>query len=121
LSGSFMADRGGFDGSAIGTVWRNHYLGCAMAVRRTFLSRALPIPAHVPMHDMWLGALGAILGRVTYLPTPYLQYRRHDGNVTPTRSRASALQMLRWRVALAGAIASRTAAVWFGLHTLPRQ
>jgi hypothetical protein len=31
---SFMALRGGFAGSLAATLWRNRYMGCAMALRR---------------------------------------------------------------------------------------
>src|SRR5271167_3106635 len=55
ISKSFMAFRDGFRGGVVANLWRNRYLGCAMAVRRSLLSVALPIPHRVPMHDMWLG------------------------------------------------------------------
>jgi glycosyltransferase involved in cell wall biosynthesis len=121
LSGSFMSDRGGFNGGVLATLWRNRFLGCAMAMRRSFLALALPIPAGVAMHDMWFGALAAALGRVAYLPTPLMQYRRHVDNATPMRSRAPAWQMLRWRARLGAAIIDRTVAVWSGRHRPPRE
>ena len=103
-----MATRKGFDGTLLGTLIRNRYLGCAMAVRRTVLNAALPIPASVPMHDMWLGLIANGLGRVAYLPLPYLQYRRHDANVSPSR-RQSWHRMIRWRVTLLSAVVIRFA------------
>lgn len=112
---SFMAGRQGFAGSVVATLWRNRYLGCAMALRRRLLSLALPVPPGVPMHDMWFGALGRLAGRVVYLSTPYLQYRRHGGNVTPSR-RQGAGQMLRWRWALLRALAGRWLAVRLRRH-----
>jgi glycosyltransferase involved in cell wall biosynthesis len=96
---SFMATRGGFRGDLWSTLWRNRYLGCAMAVRRELLRVALPIPHHAPMHDMWLGVLGRLCGRVQYLPTPLLNYRRHAANASPSHHQ-SWLRMLRWRLAL---------------------
>lgn len=105
-AGSFMATRGGFRGDILSTLIRNRYLGCAMALRRELLTAALPIPRAVPMHDMWLGALGSILGRVNYISDPLLQYRRHEGNVSPSR-RQGLSRMLRWRLALLLALAGR--------------
>jgi glycosyltransferase involved in cell wall biosynthesis len=96
VASSFMARRGGFRGSVFATVIKNRYLGCTMAFRRELLELALPIPAEVPMHDMWLGALAAQRGRVSYVGRPLIQYRRHDGNLSPER-RAGLAQMLRWR------------------------
>jgi glycosyltransferase involved in cell wall biosynthesis len=106
LSASFMATRGGFRDGVWSNVFRNRYLGCAMALRREVASVALPLPRYVPMHDMWLGVLGTILGNVTYLPQPYLQYRRHEHNVSPGR-RQSWRRVIAWRVQLLIAIATR--------------
>jgi len=103
---SFMAARGGFEAGLLATLWRSRYLGCAMAVRRSLLQLALPIPAHVPMHDMWLGAMARLSGEVVYLPRPLIQYRRHGENVSPD-SRQPWGQMLRWRWALLQSVAGR--------------
>lgn len=96
LSHSFMAGRGGFRGGRWSTLVKNRYLGCCMALRRDVVALGLPIPVRVPMHDMWFGMLAASRGRVRYIEQPYLQYRRHDRNVSPSR-RASFRQMLSWR------------------------
>jgi glycosyltransferase involved in cell wall biosynthesis len=116
IAASFMASRGGFNGSVSGTLWRNRYLGCAMSVRRSLLRIALPFPASVPMHDMWLGAVGAMSGRVSYLPRPYTRYRRHGNNLTPIRSQEPWHQLLRWRLTLAWLLALRTLSVKLGIH-----
>lgn len=110
LSPSFMATRGGFRRTWWATLVRNRYLGCAMAVRRSLLEKALPIPPRAPMHDMWLGALGSTLGRVVYLPTPLLRYRRHGGNATPSTHR-SVPRMLADRWGLLTALAIRRLAL----------
>lgn len=103
---SFMATRGGFKGSLAATLWRNRFLGCAMAIRRSLLAVALPIPPESPMHDMWLGALGTLRGQVVYLPQPLLQYRRHGSNASPSRPQPLG-RMLRWRLDLALALGKR--------------
>jgi glycosyltransferase involved in cell wall biosynthesis len=110
---SFMATRGGFHGSIWSTLVRNRYLGCAMAIRRDLLRVALPIPKRVPMHDMWVGALGALLGRVDYVDRPLIQYRRHGGNVSPSTPQGI-LQMVRWRLTLAWLLATRMVRVGMG-------
>jgi glycosyltransferase involved in cell wall biosynthesis len=116
LSNSYMTSgRGGFDGSVLGTLWRNRYLGCAMAVRGSLLRIALPIPVQAPMHDMWLGALGRMSGRIVYLSRPYQQYRRHGGNASPLGSN-SWRRMLAWRWSLLQLLLRRGLAVLFGLH-----
>ncbi len=96
VADSFMRGRGGFRGSLMATLVKNRYLGCALAFRRELLRRILPIPTNVPMHDMWIGALAACSGRVVYIDRPLMQYRRHDGNLSPSHPQALAT-MLRWR------------------------
>ncbi len=113
---SFMATRGGFRSSVGSNLVRNRYLGCAMALRRELLLAALPIPRWVPMHDMWLGALGSILGRVHYISAPLMQYRRHGGNLSPFRHQGWS-RMLRWRLALLMALAGRLYSLVLGRHT----
>ena len=107
LAPSFMATRGGFQGGLLSTLIRNRYLGCAMAMRREVLTVALPIPRYVPMHDMWLGAVACVAGRVHYIASPLLQYRRHGGNVSPS-TRQGWLKMLRWRGGLMSALVLRS-------------
>lgn len=106
LAPSFMATRGGFKGGLLSTVVRNRYLGCAMALRREVLTPALPIPRFVPMHDMWLGAVACVAGRVHYIASPLSQYRRHGCNVSPS-TRQGWLKMLRWRGQLLSALVLR--------------
>lgn len=115
LAKSFMATRGGFKSRVWHTLTRNRYLGCAMAVRQELIDAALPIPATVPMHDMWLGAIGSVLGPVCYIDRPLIRYRRHGGNVSPSR-RQSWPRMLRWRGALLRAVTERIASIALGLH-----
>jgi glycosyltransferase involved in cell wall biosynthesis len=112
---SFMAIRGGFSSGLASTLMRNRYLGCAMALRRELIVAALPIPQWVPMHDMWLGALGSMLGKVHYISTPLLQYRRHSSNASPS-SRQGWLQMLRWRMALLTLLVARYFSLLLRLH-----
>lgn len=115
IAASFMANRGGFDGSLLGTLCRSRYLGCAMAVRRRVLEIALPIPRSAPMHDMWLGVIGNATGRVVYLPTPYLRYRRHGNNLSPNRS-SSIVRLLRWRAGLLSMLVCRLVCLRLGMH-----
>jgi glycosyltransferase involved in cell wall biosynthesis len=106
IESSFQARRGGFRGSVAATLVKNRYLGCSMAFRRELLEDILPIPAEVPMHDMWIGALAALRGRVAYIDRPLMQYRRHGANVSPEQ-RASIGQMLAWRWRLLSLLVAR--------------
>jgi glycosyltransferase involved in cell wall biosynthesis len=112
---SFMTTRGGFSGGTVATLWRNRYLGCAMAMRRPVLAMALPIPRYVPMHDMWFGMMGDLIGKVVYLSAPLIQYRRHTGNASPAY-RQSVMRMLGWRVSLIAAVCIRIIFSMLGFH-----
>ena len=85
---------------------RNTYQGCTMAIRRELLSLALPFPPQLPMHDMWLGLLAERAGEVRFIPDRLTAYRRHADNKSGLNPRGAG-QVLRWRLDLATALASR--------------
>jgi hypothetical protein len=97
LAESFFAQQGSGPG-VLKNLWRNSYLGCCMAFRRELLPWALPIPAGVPMHDMWLGLVAQCHGGVQFLAQPLSLYRRHGAVATTTGSPSA--KSWRQRVAL---------------------
>ena len=103
---SFMNNKNGFHGNLWNTLVKNRYLGCAMAIKRNLLKAVLPIPNRVPMHDQWIGLMGTIFGKVYYISTPLLQYRRHSGNFSPLISQGI-LKMVRDRLNLIISIMGR--------------
>jgi len=88
---------------------RNSYLGCCMALNRRLVSRVLPFPAGLPMHDWWIGLVAESFGRASFIDAPLIMYRRHGGNVSSASepSTASLLTRLRWRLSLASALIRR--------------
>lgn len=98
----------------IHNLWRNSYLGCCMAFRRELLQMALPFPARLPMHDMWLGMLAETQGRTYFLPEALLLYRRHGGNASDTaeKSTSSLGRMIAYRARLATALFWRSLETW---------
>jgi hypothetical protein len=103
---SFMNLRGGFESAVFYNIVRNRYLGCAMAFRASLRHHVLPIPADVPMHDMWIGIRLRMIGSVEFLPIPLIRYRRHGGNVSPMH-RQALWQMITWRWQLFSALVRR--------------
>jgi len=61
---------------------RRSYFGCAMALRRDFLNLALPIPAFVESHDLWIAQLANAAGVIVHLDEDTLARRIHAHNVT---------------------------------------
>lgn len=63
-------------------IFNNTYMGCCLAFKRELLEVALPFPKHIPMHDMWLGLLAEIHGKVRFVPEKTILYRKHSASVT---------------------------------------
>ena len=107
LKPSFFALRGSKSGFWY-NLRRNSYMGCCMAFRRELLEYAMPFPAHIHMHDWWIGLIAEVRGRVYFLPQPLLRYRRHSANASPTGATTYSLwQQLVNRVWMGWAVAQR--------------
>ena len=63
-------------------IYDNTYSGCCLAFTRPLLEISLPFPQSIPMHDMWLGILAEIFGRVEFVPVKTIRYRRHAANTS---------------------------------------
>lgn len=83
--------------------WKNLYsnthLGCCMAFDRKILSKLLPFPQSGVGHDFWIAVFGGLFYSVLYIDRPFLLYRKHDNNVTPSglKSKNSILFKLHYR------------------------
>lgn len=80
-------------------LWRNGYTGCCMAFKREVLSKALPFPTDIPMHDIWIGNVAAFCGRLHFINDRLLLFRRHDAaaSCNGKRSPYSLWQKLSFR------------------------
>jgi glycosyltransferase involved in cell wall biosynthesis len=82
LMESFFVYRGSKPG-VWNNLFKNRYMGCCMAFRRALVSKILPIPRDIPMHDQWIGLLSDYYyGKSVFLREPLLYYRRHAGAVS---------------------------------------
>jgi hypothetical protein len=59
---------------------QNFVTGCAVAINRTLLEFATPIPNDIVLHDWWLASCAAACGRIAYIDEPLVQYRQHSRN-----------------------------------------
>jgi hypothetical protein len=66
--------------------------GATVALRRSLLDAALPVPAGW-VHDEWLAIMAAALGGVDCVKQPLIDYRQHDGNQLGMPARGLAV---RW-------------------------
>lgn len=69
-------------------IYKNKYLGCCMAFNKKILRKSLPIPNDIEMHDIWIGNIAALVGRVLFLDENLLKYRRHGENASPTSEKS---------------------------------
>ncbi len=103
----------------LSNLMRNRYTGCLLGMRRAVLAHCLPIPPRVPMHDMWIGMLCQLYGRIGYLPEPLVGYRRHTSNVS-SENHAPLPQMMAWRFWLLWQLAKRLVLMRFNTAPEPR-
>ena len=105
---SFYAQRGRFAPGPVHNFIANKYLGCTLSFRREMLDVFLPIPADVPMHDIWFGVLNGIYGRAHFIDQPLVAYRRHGGNASPVVPLSAGWsKVVLWRYRLAKNVVCR--------------
>ncbi len=102
ISDSFYAVNNTRPGKYYNLLLKNGYLGCCMAFRRNVLDAALPFPADIPMHDIWIGNVAAFKYSVCFIPDKLMHYNRHGDNAS-TASAPSAYSLrqklgFRWSV-----------------------
>lgn len=88
----------------------NSYLGCCMAVKKKYLQKVMPFPKKIVVpHDIWIGILYEIYGKVCFLNHKLIFYRRHGENVSPSAefSNNSLLFKLSYRFNLVVALISK--------------
>ena len=72
----------------ISNLIKNSYLGCCLAFKRELLSKVLPFPEKLPMHDIWIGFVSEIFFKTKFNSKPMLLYRRHGNNESATAERS---------------------------------
>ncbi len=60
-------------------VLKSTYFGSCMAFRRSLLRQSLPFPNTREIgHDLWIGLVGEMTGKICFLKEPLIKYRRHN-------------------------------------------
>ncbi len=92
----------------IKNIINSSYFGACMAFNRKILNSAIPFPKTKEFgHDIWLGLVAESIGKVKFIETPYLLYRRHNDTFTNisnnllTRSKRPLLKKIWSRITLA--------------------
>ena len=66
----------------LANIYKNKYIGCCMAFRRSLIDKIMPIPDNIEMHDQWIGIIGEMYGKNIFIDKCLIKYRRHDNNVS---------------------------------------
>lgn len=75
---------------------KNSYIGCCMAFKADMKNYFLPFPKKIPMHDQWIGLICEKYGKVQFIDTPLILYRRHSNNAS-SDTPSSILTRIKWR------------------------
>ena len=88
---------------------KSSFVGCCMAFHRRVLSKALPFPSQILMHDQWIGLIAQKYFKVTFLPQILVDHRRHSKNYSTTggKSKNSLRKKVISRVKLAKMLLQR--------------
>ncbi|MEO8236800.1 MAG: glycosyltransferase [Flavobacterium sp.] len=88
---------------------KNSYLGCCMAFKRDTLQYILPFPKQPVPHDIWIGLISEIFGKVYFLREKKILYRRHNNNLSNSAevSSNSLVFKIRYRAILLNSIVLR--------------
>lgn len=86
----------------INNLVKNSYMGCTMAFNRNILEKALPFPKDTPMHDVWIGLIAEVYGKILFIDEKLISHRRHGGNasVTSEKSNNSIFKKIFFRLVL---------------------
>jgi glycosyltransferase involved in cell wall biosynthesis len=83
---------------------KSSYYGSCMAFKKEILNYALPFPDTKEIgHDLWIGLVAEMKGRVCFHQKPLLLYRRHTEAFTPVtvgKSTRSKFQILIGRIVM---------------------
>ena len=61
---------------------KSYYYGSCMAFKRDIYIKALPFPkTHEIGHDLWLGLVAELYGKVHFYNKPFIYYRRHNDSI----------------------------------------
>ena len=97
----------GTSNSPLRNIIKGSYWGCCMAFRASLRGIVCPFPSEGGVgHDLWLGVLGGMHGKVVRCGDCLIKHRLHGSNVTTDKRRALPI-VLRHRLALIKALRRR--------------
>jgi len=92
----------GFSSNLFLNFIKNRYLGCTLAFKKELIKYMIPFPSWISMHDIYIGNIASILGKVGLIDKSVFSYRRHDKNVTNLKGRINFKRTLINRIKFLG-------------------
>ncbi|GED49375.1 alpha-L-Rha alpha-1,3-L-rhamnosyltransferase [Carnobacterium maltaromaticum] len=73
---------------------KNGFTGCMMAFKRELVTKVLPFPKNIEMHDQWIAQVCMLNKfKIVKINLPLMYYVRHGGNVTGMKKRSLFVQI----------------------------
>lgn len=67
----------------LGNIFKNAFTGCMMAFSKSLVSKILPFPEKIDMHDQWIALIAMKCNlRISIIESPLMFYVRHGKNAT---------------------------------------
>lgn len=102
INESFFNLNGTKGGRLYNLIVKNGYIGCCMAFKKEILSKILPFPNDVPLHDLWIGNVSAFYFSLGWVHEKLIKYRRHGSNASCAAEKSDASLMkkigYRWHI-----------------------
>ena len=75
----------------------NVITGCTILSKKKFIKEILPLPNDTKnlLHDMWIGLVIALKGKISYLNKPTIKYRQHGANEIGTKKVSSEMNSIK--------------------------
>lgn len=89
----------GFNSNFFYNILKNNFIGCSLAFKRELVSKIIPFPDNIPMHDWWIGLIVLRDSKMIYINKELTYYRRHGGNFT-SDNKSSIKNIIIWRLNL---------------------
>lgn len=94
---------------------KNGYIGCCISFNQKLLKYVLPIPTSVGMHDIWIGNIASIFGKIAFINDRLISYRRHTNNFTVSigKSNNDLITKINYRISLLSQLLKRFIVITF--------
>lgn len=72
----------------LANLYKTRWLGCCMAFTKEVKDYCLPFPPKITGHDYWIGMLGMLRFKYSFLDDVLMCYRRHGDNLSPSSEKS---------------------------------